>query len=102
MIQFVMLNLAGYRWSRADQAHVSLEHIEELRYFIEAVLAQEAPYAGDAWIKTKFKEQAIALVEMKQFVPQRVGVLDHGAEFVAGEDYPSLAGARRPIQDRAG
>ena len=37
----VLLDLKGYDWSRTNQAHVALEHIEELHQLVKASAAQK-------------------------------------------------------------
>ena len=48
--QLVALELVPERGSRADEAHVALQHAPELRQLVQAVLAQEAAERGDAGI----------------------------------------------------
>ena len=79
--------------ARADQAHRSAQHIEQLRQFIEAGPAQEAPDAGDAGV-------ALQLVITRPFGPcdrvplQQLGEADigvdhHAAEFQAMKAAPA-------------
>src|SRR5436190_4459288 len=44
----VLLDFLRNRGARADQAHVPLEHVEELRDLVEARDPQQPPDAGDA------------------------------------------------------
>src|SRR5437899_4335856 len=73
-----------------DNAHITLEHIEELRQFINAVLAKETSQAGDAGIVHNLEGGAIALIHMHQAVFAGISISYHRAEFVAAE-FPALA-----------
>jgi len=43
VISGVLLDLARHRRTRADQAHVALEHVEQLRHLVDAELAKHRP-----------------------------------------------------------
>ncbi len=66
--------------ARADQAHVTFEHVEKLRQLIEAKTAQKAP---ESCKPLRVREQGAL----------RVAGVGHGAEFVEGEGLAVQSGA---------
>src|SRR5208283_2412700 len=71
----------GKQRSRADQAHIPLEHVPELRQFIEAGAAKE------------FSQRGQPLLVGQQF-PILVAGFDHRAELIKGEYAAILAHSR--------
>lgn len=74
---------------RADEAHFTLEDVEQLRQFVQAGLAQEGPALGDAWVIFQFEfcfpffpGLRVACQEFFQF---HVGIDAHTAEFITVE-----------------
>ncbi len=75
--------------SRADQAHVSLDHVQQLRQFVELVFAEQAAGAGEA------------VVSVAGACGTFNGVL-HGAEFQDGKFLPVSADPLLAKDSRAG
>jgi len=48
MFNFVGGVVVQWMWSRAYQAHVSLQYVPQLGKFVEAIAAQDTPEARDA------------------------------------------------------
>src|SRR4051794_14656209 len=82
-----------------DDAHVSLEDVEELRELVERGAAQELPDPGDAWIVLDL-EQPVSLVLFDQTSLQRLGVRDHRPELENAERLAMSADPRLPEEDR--
>jgi hypothetical protein len=75
----------------ADDAHVPLEDIEQLRNLVQRPVAQEVAYASDAGIVLGYLQpQALVL-----------GAHDHGTELVAAEDLAVLAHPLLDVEHRA-
>lgn len=81
----VLFNLG----TRTHQAHVSSQHVPQLRQFVELPVAQEGTYWGDAGIPSAHGEQALL-----------VRAYPHAAEFQQGEWHPAPADALLAIQHR--
>ena len=97
-----MLHFAGQRRTRADNAHIASQNVEELRQLIERILAQEAAEAGDAGIVGDLEEHAVALVHVHDFGATLLCIQHHSAELDAAEDHALFADAIRGVEDRAG
>ena len=78
----------GRAW--AHEAHVTDQHVPELREFIQLCLAQEAPDPGDPWV-----------LVFRQRHTDSVGVDDHGAEFPDAKRSSKLADTGLAIEDGA-
>src|SRR5271156_3574130 len=91
MFDFILGHFAGDRRPRPHNAHIPLQHIEQLRQLVEAVLAQEPADPGDPWVVLHLEENAGALVLGSEFSFGLLGIQHHGAELVAGEDRALLA-----------
>ena len=50
MPRLVLLELVGNRWPRADERHVSAQHVPELRQLVEAAVSEKASDRRDPWI----------------------------------------------------
>src|SRR5215207_251431 len=78
------LTLHARAW--AHQAHVALEHIPELRQFVQAQLADEYADRRNARILLQLLEGvpfgARHVVAAQELVQHMLGVVDHRAEFV--------------------
>src|SRR5438876_232036 len=48
--RLVLLELVGNRWPRADERHVSAQHVPELRQLVEAAVPEKASDRRDPWI----------------------------------------------------
>src|SRR6185437_4535173 len=84
---------------RTHDAHIALKYIEELREFVNAVLAKETAEASDARIVHDFESSAVALVHMHQAILAGIGIGTHGAEFVTAELTSLAANAPCLIED---
>src|SRR5262245_49652907 len=78
---------------RADQCHVSLENVEELRKLIDAGLPQKCTYFGHARIVLDLEGGAVLLVLLGELFLASFGILHHRAEFVDRERPAAQAGA---------
>src|SRR5206468_2480246 len=76
----VALDLVGDRRARADEAHVALEDVPELRQLVEARLAEPRTDARHARIAGDLEDRADHLVEVLELGLLRLGILDHRAE----------------------
>src|SRR3954465_15878433 len=63
-VRLVARDLARQRRPRADQAHVALDDVEQLRQLVERPLAQEAADRRDPRVVADLEQQAVALVEV--------------------------------------
>ena len=68
--------------ARADEAHLALEHVPQLRELVQMVLAQETPHAGQPPVVRTAAQRRTA-------VGFRRG--DHGTELVQREGLPMIA-----------
>src|SRR5687767_14918998 len=93
-----------------DQAHLSLEDVNELGRFVYAPAAQETPDPGHAGIFPELEGRSLHLVEILQDGLSYFGVPLHRAEHVADEDLlvrtdallPEEHGSWRVESDREG
>jgi hypothetical protein len=83
----VAIQVLHQEWTGTNQAHLSFQHIEELREFIEARGAQEPPQSGDA-------------LSVREKVALLVAGLFHRPEFIQLERHPFETRARLPEKDR--
>src|SRR4051812_43318111 len=74
---------------RADEAHVAVQHVDELRQFIQAQLAQYSSYASDSRINILSPDRTTL----------RFGIDKHGTEFTDFEEFSIQTNAGLPIQD---
>ena len=70
---------------RTDQAHLSLEDVNELGRFVYAPAAQETPNPGHAGIVPDLEGRSLYLVEILQDSLAYFGVPLHRAKHVADE-----------------
>src|SRR5438093_480533 len=85
--------VSGFAWhpgARTDDAHVPLEDINKLGNLVQRPKPQQAPHAGDAWIVRRDFES----------LPDRLGLKNHGAEFVAAK--PPAAPANTILHEQNG
>src|SRR5690606_5751929 len=88
--------------ARANQAHVPLQHIEELRKLVQARLAQELPDAGDARVVHDLEVRPGEMVEVRVLFLQLLSVLEHRPELVHREAFTVHTGALLLEDHRAG
>src|SRR5215208_573545 len=84
----------------ADNAHVALQHVHELRQLIEAEPSEYAPDARDAWIPLELEHRLGQLVKTDELLEHLVGAIAHRSEFVDPERNPAEAGSRLDEQER--
>lgn len=77
-----LLFLARQVWARADEAHLALDDVEDLRQLVEAVLADELADLRDARVvAAKFLELLPLLLSLGMFAEEvqedAVGILVH-------------------------
>lgn len=93
-------------WARADEAHLAFDDVEDLRQFVEAVLADELADLRDARVvAAEFLELLPLLLGLRVLAEEvqedAVGVLIHRTELVALEGLAALADARGVVEGRA-
>ena len=86
--------------SRADDAHLTLQYVHELRQLVEAESSQHPPHVGDARIAFELEDRLRELVEPDQLLQHLIGAVAHGAELVDLERDPAEAGTRLDEQQR--
>src|SRR3990172_6851419 len=88
---------------RADEAHVALEHVEELRQFVHRRLAEQPADAGDVGVAPAGAEQPLLQVAPGNALGDvALDAVDHGAELVEAELPAAEADALLTEQRRAG
>ena len=92
--------------ARADEAHVALDDVENLRQFVEAVLADEFADFRDAWVVTaQFLEFLPFLLGFRMLAEKiqkdAVGIHVHGTELIAFKRPAALADAFGVVKGRA-
>lgn len=88
--------------ARPHQAHIALHDVPELGQFVDAVPAQETAEGRDPRVVSDFEAGTLPFVAAAEFFFQCIGVCDHSAEFVEGEDPSLLSDAGRAIENRTG
>src|SRR5579863_4536400 len=84
--------------TRADQAHLSFQHVPQLRQFVQAVPSQDPSQTRDPGIAGDLEAWPRLLVLPPQTQFQLVRVAHHGAELVATKGPALISGARRGIK----
>src|SRR6266481_251388 len=77
--------------ARPDEAHFTLQHVQQLRQFVQLIFAQKVPCPCDPWIIGRGLGSA-----------DLFGIKDHGAQFPNAEGTPQTSGAHAPIKHRPG
>src|SRR5690606_16010595 len=88
------------RRTRADQAHVPLQHAPELRQLVQAELAQPPTDRSDPGIVAHLEDGAAHLVPGEELALQLVCVRHHGAELVPDERPRPLPEHSPGVEDR--
>ena len=70
---------------RPDQAHLTLEHIDQLGQFVQAALSQQPSHPRHPRIIANLEDEARDLAAAAHLVQHRLGVDNHGAELEAAE-----------------
>src|SRR6185312_15020896 len=98
-----LIRLVDDERSRADEAHLTAEHVPQLRELVQAALAQEVSDAGDARVAGLGLEQwAVYLVQVQHGVALRLGALVHRAELGDLERRATAAAPGLPVDGAAG
>src|SRR5687768_2789354 len=97
----VLLGLLGQRRTRTDQAHVALEHVEELGQLVHRRRPHPLADPGDTRVTGDLEDRTVGLVHVHELRPLGVGADVHRAQLVEGERPAVLAQARRLVERRA-
>ncbi len=68
--------------TRADDAHLAAQDVDQLRQLVEAEPAQEAPDPGDARVVGELEHRVAQVIEPDHVREAFLGVGDHRAELV--------------------
>src|SRR5277367_880665 len=85
MLDRVSLEVVHRMRPRSYQAHLSAQHIQELRKFIDAEFPEPLSAARDAWIVLHLEKRAFALVRFAQRIFLCLRLFDHRSQLVAFE-----------------
>src|SRR5439155_25798284 len=91
-----------YERPRADERHLSLEHVDELRELVDRVPSKEAADSCDPWIPRDLEHPRVAscmLVQRRERGLLRVRVPDHRAELVDEEHPVARSHSALPEED---
>ena len=100
MVQLGLDDRAG-----AHQAHLALQHVQKLRQFVQAELAQDCPQGRDAGVVDQlalfFPDCGIGRILLQVAFQHGVAIDDHGAELPAAKLAPPEADAAVPVKHGA-
>ncbi len=97
-----LVRLVDDERARADEAHLALEHVPELRELVEARASQEAADARHARVDTLDLEQrAVDLVHVQDLAAPLLRADGHRPELDDLERRAETAAARLPVERRA-
>src|SRR5580692_11928215 len=102
LVKFVVIDLIDGMRPRSNQAHVSAQHVPELRKLIEAVATDDAPDARDSGVVVNLEDRTLPLVASAQVFLKVFRVRHHGAKLIAPEATALRSRAFRGVNDRAG
>ena len=85
----VFSHFGGQRRAGANEAHLALQHVEELRQFIEAGFAQKPAEGSDARVVFDLECRAVHFIGRLELGFEVFGILNHGAELVDLE-FPAI------------
>src|ERR1700735_1686397 len=74
-------DVADRHWARADERHISDEHIPQLRKFIQRCRAKKAAQRRDAWVVAYLEDRTLCFVRALELFQQLRRVLNHAAKF---------------------
>src|SRR5665648_214887 len=86
-----LLGLFHPQGPRADQTHLALHHVDDLRQLVDAPAPQRAADARDARVKFDLEHRSVVVILVSEIVAQLVSAQVHGAELVDVEGPPSPA-----------
>lgn len=102
MVAVVLVEFADGRRAGADEGHVALEDVPELREFVEARLADEAADLRDARVIFHLEHEAVHFILGEELLLALLCVLVHAAELVHAELAAIFADPRLRENDRPG
>lgn len=88
MVWGVLFDLRCERRPRPHEAHLTAEHVDQLRQLVEAVLAKNPPQSRYAGVIGNLEKNRASFIARQQAALQMVGVDNHRSEFVHGERDP--------------
>src|SRR5450631_3352358 len=88
MFQAILFKVVERMRPRTDHAHLSPQHIPQLRKLIQTVAPQKLAYARYARIGGDLETRPLTLVLHTQAVLQSVRIGNHSAKFVANKLSP--------------
>jgi hypothetical protein len=87
--------------SRADETHITLKDVEELRQLVNAETPEEFAEAGYAWVVFDFEDRAICFIQVFEHLLLFLCPLNHRPEFKKSKTPFVKADALLPKEDRA-
>lgn len=102
MVAVVLVEFADGRRTGADEGHIALEDVPELREFVEARLADEAADLRDARVIFHLEHEAVHFILGEELLLALLRVLVHAAELVHAELAAIFADPRLRENDRPG
>ena len=83
----ILLHLAGQGRPRANDAHITLQNVPQLRKLIQTRLADKLAHAGNAGVVLDLEHRTIHLVLVQKVVQFCLCVRTHGAELIELEGF---------------
>src|SRR5436190_13744905 len=99
VVKFVAADFVNRVRTRADEAHLSTQHVPELRQFVETVPSDKTAEAGNSRAVVQLKNRPFSLIPVAQGFFQLIGARGHGAEFVTEKFASFHPGTDRRIND---
>ena len=96
----VVEELLGERRPRADQAHVSEQHVEELRELVDRQPTDRAADRRDPRVVADLEDGTRVHVQLDMLEPPVVRVAIHGAELQHAERLPAATDTLLDVEDR--
>src|SRR5205807_9882489 len=82
----------------ANEAHMTLQDIKELRKLINAAAADDFADESDPRVAGRFENRSVHFVERFEFDAKLLGVVDHGPELVHRES-PAIKAAALLLEE---
>src|SRR5215203_2839218 len=101
MLRPVATNQVDLLRPRANDAHVPLQHVHELRKLVQAEPPQDPADAGDARITTELEHRLRKVVELDELLEHPVGAVSHRPELVHAEWEPPKSGPGLHEEERS-
>src|SRR5580704_7203492 len=96
----ISLDIVHRMWPRSDQTHISQNHVDELRQFVNAESPQPNSAPCNPRILLHLEKRPIAFVRAPQFLFGHVRARHHGSQFVAAKLFSFSPHAQRRIKYR--